>query len=336
MKSPFALHCTAFLGALLFCSAATLHAEVQELRVTKQPGLSYLPTVIAESKGFVEKRAEAAGLKDLKVKWTQLTSGGAGNDALLAGQVDMVVSGGPNMLILWAKTNGDVKGVVCTGALPMFMITNNPNVKTLSDLTEKDRISMPTPRVGTQPVVLGLAAEKELGGKAGVEKMNAICVAMGHPDAYIQLVNKSGAITAAISQPPYQNMALKDPGIHKVLDSVEVVGGPLTNGCVYSTTKFHDTNPKVFKAFVDGMKDAIDFVNNEKRAAAEIYLSMNKEKLTVDELVALLNEPNMLFSPAPQNLVKAAQYFNRNGIIKQNPTSWKEFFFADVHDLNGS
>jgi NitT/TauT family transport system substrate-binding protein len=141
-------------------------------------------------------------------------------------------------------------------------------------------------------------------------------------------VNKSGAITAAISQPPYQNMALKDPGIHKVLDSVEVVGGPLTNGWVYSTTKFHDTNPKVFKAFVDGMKDAIDFVNNEKRAAAEIYLSMNKEKLTVDELVALLNEPNMLFSPAPQNLVKAAQYFNRNGIIKQNPTSWKEFFFA--------
>ena len=335
MKSPFALLCTALAGASLW-SAASLHAEVQELRVTKQPGLSYLPTVIAENKGFVEKRAEAAGLKDFKVKWTQLTSGGAGNDALLAGQVEMVVSGGPNMLILWAKTNGDVKGVVATGALPMFLVTNNPNVKTLADFTDKDRISVPTPRVGTQPVVLGLAAEKELGGKAGVEKMNAICVSMGHPDAYISLVNKSGTITAAFSQPPYQNLALKDPSVHKVLDSVDVVGGPLTNGCVYSTTKFHDANPKVFKAFVDGMKDAIDFVNNDKRAAAEIYLSVNKEKLTVDELVALLNEPNMVFSPAPQNLLKAAQFFNRNGIIKQNPTSWKEFFFADVHDLPGS
>ncbi len=322
--------------ALLWVGTTPLaRADVNELRVTKQPGLSYLPTVIAEKKQFVEKHAKAAGLSDLKVTWTQLTSGGAGNDALLAGQVDMVVSGGPNMLILWAKTNGDVKGVIATGALPMYLMTNNPDVKKLADFTEKDRISVPTPRVGTQPVILGLAAEKEL-GKGGVEKMNALCVAMGHPDAYIQLVNKSGAITAAFSQPPFQNLALKQPGIHKVLDSVEVVGGPMTNGCVYSTTKFHDANPKVYKAFIDGMKEAIEFVNNNKKEAAEIYLSVNKEKLTVDELVALLSEPNMVFSPAPQNLVKAAQFFHRYNIIKQNPQSWKEFFFPEVHDLPGS
>ena len=55
------------------------------------------------------------------------------------------------MLILWAKTNGRVKGVVATGALPMLLVTNNPNVKTIADFTEADRIAVPTIRVGTQP-----------------------------------------------------------------------------------------------------------------------------------------------------------------------------------------
>ena len=33
----------------------------------------------------------------------------------------MVISGGPNMLILWAKTNGRVKGIAATGTLPMLL-----------------------------------------------------------------------------------------------------------------------------------------------------------------------------------------------------------------------
>jgi NitT/TauT family transport system substrate-binding protein len=316
-------------------TATEVRAEVSELRVAKQPGLSYLPAVIAEKLNLVEKHARAAGLPDLKVNWTRLTSGGASNDALLSGNVDLVISGGPNMLILWAKTNGEVKGIVTTGALPMLLVTNNPAVKSVKDFAAQDRIAVPTIRVGTQPVALGLAVEKELGISA-LEKYNTMQVAMGHPDALIALQNKTGGVTAHFSQPPYQQLELKIPGVHAVLNSVDVVGGGLTNGMVYGTTKFRDANPKVVRAFVEGIKEAVDFIAKDKRAAAEIYLDVNKEKLTVDELVAILNEPNMLFTAAPQNLLKAAQYFHRAGIIKQDPKDWKEFFFPEVHDLPGS
>lgn len=135
---------------LFFLSNAAA-ADTNELRIAKQPGLSYLPAVIAEKLQLVEKQARAAGLADFKTTWTRLTNGGASNDALLSGKVDMVISGGPNMLILWAKTNGRVKGVVATGALPMLLVTNNPNVKTIADFTEADLIAVPTIRVGTQP-----------------------------------------------------------------------------------------------------------------------------------------------------------------------------------------
>jgi NitT/TauT family transport system substrate-binding protein len=322
-----------FLAAILL--GPSLHAEVTELRIAKQPGLSYLPAVIAEKRGLVEKHARAAGLTDFKTSWNLLSSGGASNDALFSGNVDMVISGGPNMLIIWAKSNGDVKGVVATGALPMLLVTNNPNVHKLADFTEADKIAVPTIKVGTQPVVLGIAAEKQF-GKEGIERFGALQISMSHVDALIALQNKGSGVSAHFSQPPYQNMELKIPGVHTVLNSIEVMGGPCSNGVVYSTTKFHDANPKIMRAFVAAIQEAIELIAKDKRAAAEIYLEVNKEKLTVDELVEILNQPNMVYSAAPQNLVKAAQYFSRAGFIKQNPVSWKEFFFPEIHDLPGS
>jgi NitT/TauT family transport system substrate-binding protein len=321
------------VGAFLLSASA--QAETSELRIARQPGLSYLPAVIAEKLGLVEKHALAAGLKDFKVTWITLGSGGAGNDALLSGSIDMMISGGPNMLIVWGKTNGDVKGVVATGAMPMLLLTNNPKIKTLADFTEADKIALPTIKVGTQPAVLGIAVEKQF-GIAGVQRFSDMQVAMSHPDGLIAMQNKSSGVTAHFTQPPFQNLELKIPGVHVVLDSTEVIGGPMSNGCVYSTTKFHDANPKVMRAFVDAIKEAVDYVAKNKRAAAELYLEANKEKLTVDELVAILDQPKSILSATPHGLLKAAQYFHRAGFIKQNPQSWKEFFFPEVYDLPGS
>jgi len=323
------------LCSLLALSAAA-HADTNELRIAKQPGLSYLPAVIAEKLQLVEKHARAAGLSDFKTTWTRLTNGGASNDALLSGNVDMVISGGPNMLILWAKTSGRVKGVVATGALPMLLVTNNPNVKTIADFTDQDRIAVPTIRVGTQPAVLGIAVEKQF-GLGAVERYNSLTVSLGHPDAMIALQAKgSGGVTSHFSQPPYQNQELKIPGVHTVLNSFDVVGGGMTNGCFYSTTDFRAKNPIVVKALVDAIKEAVELVKTDKKRAAEIYLEVTKESISPEELTEILNQPNMIYSAAPLGLLQAAQFFSRAGYIKQKPTDWKEFFFPEVHDLNGS
>ncbi len=326
---------TALLSAaVLFGFAPSLRAETRELRVVKQPGLLYLPTVIMEKQGLVEKRAKAAGLTDFKTTWTVLASGGASTDALLADQVDMVVAGSTNLLLIWAKTNGGVKGVTAAGALPMQLLTNNPDIKSLADFKDTDRIAVPTLKVSSQATVLQIAAEKQF-GKAGIDRFNTLCVVMGHPDAYIQLQNKSGAINSHFSLPPFQELELKIPGVRSVLKSTDVVG-PVSNGVVFATTKFHDENPKVVRAFVDAMSEAVDFIKNDPHAAAELYLSVNKEKLTVDELTELLKQPDMLFSAAPVGTMILAEFMARAGYIKPQPASWKEYFFAEVHGLPGS
>jgi NitT/TauT family transport system substrate-binding protein len=318
-----------------FLASAPSHAEVKELRIAKQPGLVYLPAIIVEGRGLVEKHAKAAGLGDLKVSWVTFAGGGASTDALLAGNVEMVASGSTNLLLLWDKTKGGVKGVAATGATPMMLLTNNPDVKKLSDYTDKSRIAVPTIKLSAQATALQIAAEKEF-GKAGIDRFNAMTVQMSHPDALIQLQNKSGSIDSHFSLPPYQNIELKLPGVHSVLNTKDVYGGPVSNSVVFATTKFHDENPKVFKVFLDAMKEAEELFKNDKKQAAQIYLEVSKDKISPEELVAILEVPDMIFSVTPYGTGKVADFMSKVGYIKTKPASWKDYFFSELHDLPGS
>ena len=322
-------------AALLCCGAASLHAETKELRIAKQPGLVYLPAIIVEGRGLIEKHAKAAGLTDFKVTWVTFAGGGASTDAILAGSVDMVVSGSTNLLLLWDKTKGGVKGVAATGVAPFHLITTNPDVKTLADFTDKSRIAVPTIKLSAQATALQMAAEKQF-GRAGVDRFNALTVQMSHPDAFTQLQNKSGTIDSHFSLAPYQDLQLKTPGMRSVLYSKDVFGGPFSNGVVFATTKFHDDNPKVIKAFLDAMNEAVEMVKTDKKAAAQAYLDTSKDKMSVDELTAIISQPDMLFEVTPHGTAKVAEFMARMGYLKTKPASWKEYFFGELHGLPGS
>src|SRR5712671_6093207 len=157
------------VAALLF--ALPLRAEVSEVRISKQYGLPYLSVVIMEQNHLIEKHAKALGLGDVKVKWVTIGSGGTSTDSLLAGNLDFVTSGISNMLLLWSRTGGQVKALAPTAAVPLIMITRNPDVKTIADLSEKDKIGVPTVKVSMQSTILGIAAEK-LYGEAGRGKFD--------------------------------------------------------------------------------------------------------------------------------------------------------------------
>src|ERR1700730_9207794 len=110
--------------ALLFAAsfAGPASAEVNEVRITRQPGLVYLPLMICEQQKLVEMEARKRGLRYVKVTWSTFNSGGTSVDALLSGNVDFVTSGATNLLVAWAKSNGQVKGASGAGAPPMMLV----------------------------------------------------------------------------------------------------------------------------------------------------------------------------------------------------------------------
>jgi NitT/TauT family transport system substrate-binding protein len=121
-----------------------------------------------------------------------------------------------------------------------------------------------------------------------------------------------------------------------VLSSVDVMGGPVSNGLVFASQRFHDANPKTVATMVAAMGDAIDLIKKNKRLAAEIYLRQTHEKLTADQIVAMLSEPNFVYSTAPQATMKLAEAMLNNGAIKTKPASWKDYFFPEVYNTSGS
>ncbi len=321
--------------ALLFAFLSPLHAETGEVRITKQPGLLYLPMILMETGKLVEKHAAAAGLGDVKTTWITFNSGGAATDALLSGNVDFVTSGASNMLLLWDRTKGQVKGVAACGGMPMYLLTRNPDIKTLKDFSAKDRIAVPTIKVSSQATILQMAAEQEFGpGQAG--KLDSITLQLGHPDATLSILSPQSEVNSHFSLPPYQNIALKDPAVHKVLSSLDVFGGPVNNAIVFSTAKFRDANPKVMAAVMAALAEAMQMIKTEPKKAVDIYLSQVKEKVSAEELVAILAEPGVVFDVAPVGMQKFATFMAKAGTIKTAPASWKDFFFAEAHALNGT
>jgi NitT/TauT family transport system substrate-binding protein len=113
------------LALLLFAGlAVSTRADTGEARITSQPGLLYLPMILMEAHQLIEKNAKASGLGDLNVSWLTFNSGGAATDALLAGNVDFVTTGATNMLLLWDRTKGQVKGIAACGGMPMYLLAN--------------------------------------------------------------------------------------------------------------------------------------------------------------------------------------------------------------------
>jgi NitT/TauT family transport system substrate-binding protein len=319
-----------------WCPSA--RAEVSELQIAKQYGISYLPLMLMEADKLVEKHAKSAGLPDIKVSWSTFASGSTMNDAILSGSLHFASGGVGPLATIWARSKGtiDVKCVTAMNVMPLYLTTRNPNVKSIKDFTEKDKIALPAVKVSIQAVTLQMAAEKEFGpGNQG--KLDAFTVAMSHPDGQLALLSGAGEITGHFSSPPFQYQQLKQPGIRRVLNSYDVLGGPATFNVVWTTQKFRQENPKTYDAFLKALAEAIKAISADKRATAARYLQIaNDKKSSVDDIAAMLNDPEIEFTMTPKNIMKYADFMHKTGAIKQKPESWKDLCFDNVHGLPGS
>jgi NitT/TauT family transport system substrate-binding protein len=131
-------------------------------------------------------------------------------------------------------------------------------------------------------------------------------------------------------------MALAKPGIRRMFSSHDVYGGPGTNGVSLATRAFRDTNPKTLRAVVEAMKEATALINADRRKSAENYVKVTGDKIGAEGIFKILDAPDMVFSATPNATLAVAKFMYRTGLIKVEPTSWKDLYFPEIHDLDGS
>jgi NitT/TauT family transport system substrate-binding protein len=321
---------------MLGASASAPRAEVAELTIAQQFGVSFLPLMLMERDRLVEKHAKAAGI-ELKTNWQKVAGPSVINDGLLSGTVHFGAVGAPSLVTLWSKTksNVGVKGMAAMTSYPLYFVTRNPDLKSLKELSAKDKIAVPSVKISTQALMLQMAAA-DLFGQADYQKFDAFTVSLSHPDAMVALMNNTGGVNAHFSTSPFYEQEMKLPGARVLTTSYDILGGRASALVVIATSKFHDANPKVYKAFLAAEKEAIDTINKDKRAAAQAYLDIaNDRKNSVDDIFAVINDKDYAFTLSPEKVFKTAVFMGKVGTIKDPPARWQDLFFPDIHDLPG-
>jgi NitT/TauT family transport system substrate-binding protein len=310
-------------------------AEIGTIRLAEQPGLGYLPMMVMREFGLIEKHVEKAGLPKPKVEWLRFSGGAAMNEAILSNSLEVASGGVGPLVTIWDRTKGEVKGVAALNTMPLFLNSANPKVKTIQDLTDKDRIALPAVRVSIQAVTLQIAAEKAF-GKGNHNKLDALTVSMPHPTATAALLSGKVEINAHLTSPPFQYQQLKKEGIHRVLSSYDVLGGKTTFNSLWAKASFRDGNPKTYKALVDALNEATDWINSHIEKSVDVYIKQSKSKLDRAFILSMMNDPDIKFTTTPQNTMGYAEFMHRVGSIKTKPESWKDYYFPEIHSQPGS
>jgi NitT/TauT family transport system substrate-binding protein len=310
--------------------------EVKEIAIAQQFGAIFIPLMAMENLQLVEKQAAARGIGDVKVTWAKLAGPSVMVDAILSGNLHFSAQGVPSLALMWDRTKGGV-GVRAVSAITntdIYLNTRNPNIKSIRDFTEKDRIAVPSVKVSTQALFLQIAAEKEW-GPGQHTRLDYMTVGLAHPDAIAAVLNPVGEVSAHFATSPFHEAEMK-AGLKTVTSGYQIMGGEVSNLVFVTTEKFRTANPKVYAAVVAALDEAIAWTNADKRRAAKLYMEMTKEKkLSEDDVVAIISAPGFDFTKIPKKTFKFAEFMHRIGTLKTKPESWKDLYFAEAHELGG-
>ncbi|MCG0276185.1 MAG: ABC transporter substrate-binding protein [Thermosediminibacteraceae bacterium] len=301
-------------------SKASSPSGQETIRVAKQFGLVYAPLMVAEKMDFFSKYG-------LKVEWVTLGSGGAVREAMASGKLDAAFMGIPPFLIGWDK---GLRAKIAAGytVSPTQLVTYDPNIKSIKDFKPEHKIALPSPG-SLQHIILAMALEKELGDPKALDDN---LVALPHPDGMQAMLAKKDVV-AHFTTPPYLFEELKQPGYHVVLDGFEAFGGEFNFNVLLVTEDYHDNHPAGYAAFIMGLNEAMNWVNEHKRETAKLLAP--EFKIPEEELYQQLTSQGINFTTAPYGLMGFAEFMHRVGYISKVPQSISDIAWENVLALVG-
>ncbi|MHA1222972.1 MAG: ABC transporter substrate-binding protein [Candidatus Heimdallarchaeaceae archaeon] len=294
-----------------------------EMSIAMQFGLGYAPIMVIKKMNLIEKYAPGT-----KIRWTQLGSGAAINEALIAGKLDIGCMGvGPFLIGLdkgapWKMASGLV-------VQPLGLQVNDPDIKSLKDIKPGQKIALPAPG-SIQHILLAMAAEKELGNPRALDSN---LVAMAHPDGARALISGTGGIVGHFTSPPYIFEEIKAENVHQIVDAFKAFGGTYTFLVVVATEKFHNNNPALYAAFIQALNEAIHLLNYNTKEMAELLAP--EFGLDKDTVYEYMTWKGTNYTSTPYGIIGFAEFMKKVGYIRNVPESYDEIAWENVTAIVG-
>lgn len=327
-----------YVGAVAAFAATALaplvaQAEIGEVRLARQYGISHLAMAIMDELQLVQKHLEKAGLGTTKVTWRRFSDGPGMNEALISGNLDIANGGLTALIVLWDKSKGAYVGLSALSSMPAVMMTRSQAIKGVEDFKDTDRIAMVS-RVSMQAILLRMFAAKAFGTRQ-YSKLDTLTVPLPHSDALAALVSGRTEITAHFTAAPYYQQE-EAAGLHRAMNSYSILGGPATYSAAWTSRQFTERNPKTTRSILNAMDEATQIIKAEPRRAAQIYIKADNSSLSADLVEAMIRDPENVFTTTPQNIMKFVNFMAETGTIKSSAKSWSELFTPMISDRPGS
>ena len=316
MKKVFTLALAlVLLASLAILPMGASAEETVKITIAYQYGIAYLPLVVMKDQQLIEKYAP-----HVEVNWQVLNSGPAINEGMIAGSIDVGAMGIAPAII------GVIKGIPykifsALSSQPQAIMTNNPNLKTLRDITPETRIAVVNIS-GIQHIFLAMLAKNELGD---AHAMDNNVVAMSHPDGMAALL--AGSVDCQVATAPYL-FKERDAGMYTCssIDTVWPVGNTFIVGVASANLK--EKHPEVYDALIRAMADATDYLTYQKEAAAEALCG----RLDVDAATLLrwISDPACGYACQTRGLMKMATFMAENGFVDRAPADYAELVYENV------
>ena len=241
------------------------------------------------------------------------------------------------MLTLWDRTKGriPVRGIGAISAQPMYLNTRAPHLKSIDDVTADDKIAVTAVKISIPSIIMQMYARKKY-GEAETFRFDKSTVAFRHPDGVAALLSGAAGVTAHYTSPPFHQRERKDPSVRTIMTTNDVMGGATTFAMMLGTEKFQAENPIIVKSVTMALDEAQRSVGQDKAAAAEIMLETLGKGWSADEVLAVLNDPDIKFGLTPENVKTYADFMADIGSLKNRLGSWKDLYYDNVHHLPGS
>ena len=318
MAKKLTLIIFAVLAALCLCGCGTKSedAGTKKITIAYQYGMAYAPMTVMREQNLIEKYYG----EPITVEWAQLNSGSAINEGIITGSIDAGAMG------IAPAITGMLKGISykifsAVSAQPQVLMTHNDSLSSLSDFTSENKIALVN--IGSiQHIMLAMAAKEELGDAHALD--NNI-VAMSHPDGMSALL--SGAVDAQLTTSPYVYKERGQEGIGE-LDAIEKVwpeGSTFIVGV--ASEKVHE-DEKLYQALVDAMNEALDFLTDNKEAAAEMLCG--SEGVTAEVMLEWLNDPACIYSAETKGVTRMAQFMVDEGFAEGTLEGFSQLAYDNV------
>jgi NitT/TauT family transport system substrate-binding protein len=132
-------------------------------------------------------------------------------------------------------------------------------------------------------------------------------VSLTHPDGVIALLSRARARSPRTSPRRRSISASARSGGAHDHDLERDHGRASTFTMLYAPSKFVDENPKAYAAVLRALQAAIDLINKDKKAAADVFLASEDGKgWKFDDLMEVLNDPDIRFTTSPESVLKYA------------------------------